>query len=298
MKSFLLLFALLGFLAVNAQIPNPGFESWTSIGSYEVPDSWGNLNNSTAATGVFTVTKGTSAPASGAAFIKIATRDIGGNTIVPGTIVNGQLDPVTFKPLSGLPCTSRPEKLMGKWQYMGYGTDAATIAAWLTRWNNATQQRDTIASLSGSPSGMLHSWGDFSYVFQYRSSSNPDTAVVLISSSGKVPVKNSFIWIDDLAFEGTVTSVNEKEPAVNVSVYPNPANQFVKIGLNAHRDGLARIVLTDNLGNMVMERSEEYSEGNNQFTLDLSSSRIFSGIYFVKLYTAQGTLARKVIVRK
>jgi len=299
MKTIILLIALaISVLVVEAQIPNPGFENWTSAGSYETPDGWGNMNPSTAASGVFTVTKGTNNPASGAAYVKIATRDIGGGTIVPGVIVSGQMDPVTFRPASGIPYTSRPEKLKGKWQYMGYGTDAATIAAWLTRWNSASQQRDTIASLSGTPVGMLHSWGEFSYSFLYRSSLNPDTAVIYISSSGKVPVKNSFIWIDDLAFDGTVTAVNEKESAMNISVFPNPATQFVKIGFHSNGNGVARIVLNDNLGNVVMERTEDYSDGNNQFTLDLTPSRIYAGVYFLRLYTHQGTFARKLIVRK
>ncbi|MBK7211975.1 MAG: T9SS type A sorting domain-containing protein [Bacteroidales bacterium] len=299
MKTVLYLIALIVFpLVIQAQIANPGFENWTNFGTYDSPDSWGNLNATTASTGIFTVTKGTTAPASGAAYIKLMTREIGGNTITPGIIVTGQLDPVTHRPISGFAYTGRPEKLKGKWQYMGYGADVASISAWLTRWNPLTQQRDTIARLNGSPSGMLHSWGNFSFSFEYQSGNNPDTAVVMISSSSQTPVKNSFIWIDDVSFDGTVTGLENPVSVQSFNVFPNPATSYTKVNLVSQQQGLVRIVLSDNIGNQVLETEEGVSVGSNQITLDLSSGRIKSGIYFLQVYTSSQTYARKLIIRK
>ncbi len=42
-----------------AQIPNNGFENWTTVGAYSVPNSWGTLNNTTTLAGVYTATVGT-----------------------------------------------------------------------------------------------------------------------------------------------------------------------------------------------------------------------------------------------
>lgn len=299
MKTFPYLLALIVFpMVIQAQITNPGFENWTNFGTYDSPDSWGNLNASTASTGIFTVTKGTTVPASGAAYIKLMTKDIGGNTITPGIIVSGQLDPVTLRPISGFAYTGRPEKLKGKWQYMGYGSDVASISAWLTRWNTVTQQRDTVARLNGSPSGMLHSWGNFSFSFEYFSGNNPDTAVVMISSSSQNPVKNSFIWIDDVSFDGAVTGLEAAAPVQSFNVFPNPASNYTKVTLNGQQQGMVKIRLSDNIGNQVLESEEELTPGSNQFTLDLSSGRIKSGIYFIQVRTSSQTYSRKLIIRK
>ena len=109
MKTVLTFILLLGvMLSISAQIPNAGFENWTSGGNFDTPDSWGNLNPTTAAHSVYTVVKGTSGPASGAAYIKLMTKDVGG-VITPGIIVSGQLNESTLTPLSGIPFTGRPK---------------------------------------------------------------------------------------------------------------------------------------------------------------------------------------------
>lgn len=295
-----LLFSLLfsGIVsAAIAQIPNAGFENWTSMGPYDNPDRWGNLNQKTASSGVFTVAMGTSAPASGIAYAKLTTKSING-IVTPGIIVSGEIDTLTLRPLSGFPFNLKPEKLKGKWQFMGYGTDAATIAAWLTKWNATTQSRDTVASLTTTTTGMLHTWGSFSLPFVYRNSLTPDTAVIMISSSGKAPVKNSFIWVDDLVFEGDVTSVPDKEQTAGITVYPNPASTYLRINLFSSRDDVAKITLSDNIGNQVLDLSKEITYGSNQVMLDLDSGRIRSGMYFLRVKTTSGDSTRKVIIRK
>lgn len=299
MKTLLTIFFTIGtMLSIYAQIPNSGFENWTSGGNYETPDSWGNLNPSTAAHSVYTVTKGTSAPASGAAYVKLMTKDVGG-TITPGIIVSGKINETTLKPLSGIPFTGRPEKLKGKWQYMGYGTDVASFGGWLTKWNTSVNSRDTIAILSGNTSGMLHSWGDFSFPFVYRSAAIPDTVVLMISSSSATPVKNSFIWLDELAFDGTVTSLQEAQNLKpEMSLYPNPASQYVKISFMNSGADKATFILNDNIGNRVVEYIAELNPGSNTIQLDLSSAKIHSGMYFLQMQLPTGNIARKLVIRK
>jgi len=298
MKKLLFLLLLSVFVSgAYAQIPNAGFENWTSMGPYDTPDHWGNLNQATAASGVFTVAMGTTAPASGLAFVKLTTKSVNG-IVTPGIIVSGEIDTTTLRPVSGFAFSSKPEKLKGKWQFMGYGTDAATIAAWLTKWNAISQSRDTIATLTTTTTGMLHTWGSFSIPFEYRSSSVPDTAVILISSSGKAPVKNSFIWVDDLAFDGDAAAVGDKFLYTGLAIYPNPASTYIRINLFSSRDDLAKIILSDNIGNQVLDVSKEITYGSNQIMIDLDSGRIRSGLYFLRVKTTSGDITRKVIIRK
>ncbi len=297
-KSLLSLTLLILFsAALKAQIPNAGFESWTAMTGYNTPDQWGNLNLSTSAAAVFTVTKGTSGPAAGSAYVQLTTKGVG-SVIKPGIIVSGQLDTVTLKPLSGFAFTSRPEKLTGKWQHMGYGADAATISAWLTKWNSASHQRDTIASLNTTASGMLHTWGIFSIAFTYYSSASPDTAVIQISSSGNTPVKYSFVWIDELAFEGNVLAVDPCQPVSGVSLYPNPSSDFVYINYYSSTNEVVDIKFMDNIGNLVSNTEEVISAGHNQILLNLESHKIHPGIYIVQLISSQGTYSRKLVIKK
>ncbi|MBK7027866.1 MAG: T9SS type A sorting domain-containing protein [Bacteroidales bacterium] len=298
MKKIYLFFLTFGLaLSISAQLPNPGFENWTIVGSFETPDFWGNMNASTSGSGVYTITKGVSGPASGAAFVKLMTKDVAG-TITPGIIVSGMLDEATLKPKSGIPFTGRPEKLKGKWQFMGYGTDVATFSGWLTKWNTSVHQRDTIAILSGNTSGMLHSWGDFNFPFTYRSAAIPDSVVIMISSSSSNPVKNSFIWLDDLAFDGTVTSVEPVNTKIEVNVFPNPASQFVKVSFYSPKDDQVNFILNDNIGNRVAEYQFDVAQGSNTVMIDLSSARIHNGLYFLSMHASFAAQTRKLVIKK
>ncbi|NVO18363.1 MAG: T9SS type A sorting domain-containing protein [Bacteroidetes bacterium] len=281
---------------VNAQIPNASFENWTNFGTYDSPDRWGNMNPTTASAGVYTLLKGTSTPAAGLAYVKLTTKGVG-SAVVPGIIVSGQLDSLTYRPISGFPFNSRPQSLKGKWQHMGYGADAATVAAWLTKWNSSFQQRDTIASLSFTTTGMMHSWESFTLPFVYRNPNDPDTAVIMISSSGKVPVKNSFIWIDDLSFNGIVLGTETHEIPSGISIYPNPASSFLHINLYSSKDDHAIVSLIDNIGKRVIVQEMEIMTGTNQLTLDFDKD-LRSGIYFLQINSSAGLISRKVIVRK
>lgn len=121
MKSVITLIVVLIATLIDTKaqsIPNAGFEYWSNPNGYNVPDGWGNLNDKTSSTGVFTCLKG--APGNpGNAYLKLITKNIPGMGIVPGVAVSGKLDTISFAPVSGFPYTQRPTALTGKWQYMG-----------------------------------------------------------------------------------------------------------------------------------------------------------------------------------
>ncbi|MBK6962979.1 MAG: T9SS type A sorting domain-containing protein [Bacteroidales bacterium] len=291
--SFIAFFIFVSGL-IQAQIPNAGFEAWTSMGSYEIPDSWGNMNAVTSSSGVYTTLKG-SPGASGNHYIKLTTKDAGG-TITPGVIVSGQLSSTTWLPVSGFPFNERVESLTGKYQYMGYNNDVATIAAWLTKWNTTLHRRDTIASLWTTTKGMIHVWTAFSIPFAYQSTAIPDTAVVMISSSSHTPVKNSFIWIDDLGFDGAATSVNDINFPVDVRVYPSPAKDEVTVTFNSRTGYSAKLRLLNLAGVELTRSMVEIQAGLNSIDLDLSNLHPSPGVYLIQLETPEGTLNRKIII--
>jgi len=278
------------------QIPNWSFENWVNEGGYENPESWGTTNSITASNDIFTATKDSSGNP-GSYYLKLTSKS-DGSRVVNGIAESGTLDTEILLPVSGFPYAHRPKTFTGKWQHMGYGADAATISAWLTKWNSASHQRDTIASLNTTASGMLHTWGIFSIAFTYYSSASPDTAVIQISSSGNTPVKYSFVWIDELAFEGNVLAVDPGQPVSGVSLYPNPSSDFVYINYYSSTNEVVDIKFMDNIGNLVSNTEEVISAGHNQILLNLESHKIHPGIYIVQLISSQGTYSRKLVIKK
>lgn len=294
-NTLLLIFILTGII-LQAQIPNAGFESWTSMGTYETPDHWGNMNSTTAPSAVFTTVKGTPG-ASGNYFIKLTTKDAGG-IITPGIIVSGQLNTSTWQPASGFAYTQRAEKLKGKYQFMGYNNDVATIAAWLTKWNTSLNKRDTIATLFKNTSGMIHVWTDFSIPFLYRSTMTPDTAVIMISSSSTSPKKNSFIWLDDLFLDGLVTSVKADVLLEEVNVFPSPASSEVNLSFNSDKNYATELLVLDNVGKIISKTEVDVRIGYNLLKTDLVRLHPAPGMYFLSLKTPSGTLTRKFIIAR
>ena len=85
-------------------------------------------------------------------------------------------------------------------------------------------------------------------------------------------------------------SVEEVEPALSISVAPNPANSYFKVKTNDVSG--AKVQVLDVLGNVVLKDTKIGSSK----TIDTSNFR--SGVYFVKVTAEnQRPINRKVIVR-
>lgn len=214
-----------------AQITNPGFETWVASGNYNSPAGWGNLNALTSSKNVYTCVKGT--PGSpGTAYLKLTSKTVSGMGVVPGVAVSGEIDPVTKKAKSGFAMAQRPTSLTGKWQHMAYGSDNGFISVYLTRWNSTTASRDTIGSAKQNLGAMVMSWANFSIPITYNSISTPDSCIITLSASGAIPVNSSYLYVDNLAFVGTVSDT--------IARLPIPGTlSGAAITLNLHQDSVA-----------------------------------------------------------
>jgi len=144
MKKITLLFTFsVLLLSLGAQIPNAGFEDWTSMGSYNNPNDWGTLNDVTMIMSTFTCAKG-SPGNPGSSYIKLTSKTVTGMGIVPGIALTGNVDIATLSLTGGFPYTSRPVSLAGNWQYMAFGSDQGFIAVYLSKWNTASHSRDSV----------------------------------------------------------------------------------------------------------------------------------------------------------
>lgn len=277
----------------NAQIPNSGFENWTTVGSYVNPDGWGTMNNTTAIASVYTATKGT--PGSpGAAYLKLTSKTVS-TTVVNGIAVSGVLDSITMMPKSGFAFNTRPANFTGKWQHMIYGSSQGSIQVTLTRWDTGLNQRITVATANQTLSGMAMSWANFTIPFTYLDGNNPDTCIIVLKASGSAPTNNDYLWVDNLAFSGTVTGIEKYDSFLsNMIIYPNPSTESVTLNLNLKSPQQITIEITDLTGKLIRSRNVGTLQGETIQTINVSG--IAKGTYLVRVVGEQATEIRKIIL--
>jgi hypothetical protein len=306
MKKICTLFAASLFtLSAFAQIPNAGFETWTTAGtgSYDNPTGWGNANPTIDgfASTAYTCIKGTTGAPAGSAFIKLEAKAV--LTIVaPGIAVSGNVtvvpSPFSVAVDGGFPYTSRPASLTGKWEHMGQGADHGRVAVFLTKWNISLNKRDTVAKIDSTLTGMVMTWASFTMPLKYMSGLTPDTGLVVLSTSADpaAAVVGSFLNADDLAFTGTVPSgvISVATPGSSSSVFPNPASGTATVYYHSIGRKQITINLTDVTGKIVKTTEQKAISGENNFTLDLKG--VAQGIYLVQIVDDAGVAVKKLMV--
>jgi hypothetical protein len=282
---------LLFIISSKAQINNSGFENWTNMGSYEVPDQWGTLNHATSHLNVYTVTKWN--PGSpGAYFMKITSKAYG-MSILSGIAVYGALDSTTLQPLTGYPYTQRPVSFTGQWQHMIWGSDQGSVCATLTKWNISENKRDTIAIAYEELFDMAMQWEAFSIDFNYTSTDLPDSCMIVLKASGATPTLNDYLWVDDLAFSGFV---GMDDPALSnqLNVYPVPSCDDVTIDIRSDKPQNITLEIVDMAGRIIISQKKKLHPGDHQLKIDVSS--FANGTYFLRSVMEDQTFFRKIIV--
>jgi hypothetical protein len=274
----------------RAQINNNGFENWTDMGNYEIPDQWGTINPATSHLNIYTVTKWY--PGSpGNWFMKITSKNYGMN-VLNGIAVYGEIDPSNLQPISGYPYTLRPGRFTGQWQHMIWGESQGSVCATLTKWNSANNKRDTIAIAYEELFDMAMQWEAFSVDFDYLSSSDPDSCMIVLKSSGDEPEVNDYLWVDDLAFEDFV-GTNEHPKNNHIKVYPLPSSDLINIELSNENSTIKRIEILDVSGKILNTYELNYISTKEKLSLNINA--LDNGIYFLKMSGDDFVYSRKII---
>jgi hypothetical protein len=277
-----------------AQIPNPGFETWVNMGTYENPAQWGTMNNTTKLAAVYTATKGTPGNP-GTSYLKLTSKTTPAG-VANGIAVSGKLDSMTMLPKSGFAFSMQPANFTGAWQHMIYGTSQGSVSVTLTKWNSTTKVREVIATANQTLSGMAMSWANFSIPFSYVSTIVPDSCIIFLKASGATPTNNDYLWVDNLAFSGSVTGVEHLAGFVNgVNVYPNPSIENISIDFNLDKTENVKIQLIDMRGNFVKE--DDMGTVNGSATHSMSITGVAKGEYFINVIAGEGSEVKKIIIQ-
>lgn len=208
-------------------IPNGDFESWPP-GNNNNPEFWDSPNSLTGGFPIFlfTVEKTTDSHTGNYA-ASLTTSTFFGETI-PGLLSLGTLNIDLINPedteFIGVPFSDRPAQLGGYYKYSSPGDDFGGIGILLSRYNEVTAQRDSIAF------GLTVLFEEaeytaFSFPLQYFSYQEPDSLnIVILSSASPFIVSGSNLIIDDLFFDYEGTPV--VDIGGDVSICPGESHTF------------------------------------------------------------------------
>jgi hypothetical protein len=230
MKRILLIVALaIIAFGLNAQlIPNADFENWTE----NIPDQWDTSNENIMGFVQFTnVTPETGDVANGTTAAKVTNTTesivMVGNVTLPGILTLGDfildVEAQTGTIEGGIPFPHSPTSLKGWFKSAPVGGDSPMIGVGLSKWNETTEQRDTIGYGQMYFDQTVNTWTEFTIEIEWTSTEVPDTMNIIIASTdllegGGVFVDGSTIWVDNLSFEYetvedlAITAVGEFNP--------------------------------------------------------------------------------------
>jgi hypothetical protein len=276
------LISLLSTTAALAQIPNAGFEQWTSFGTYQDPTGWTSLNILTSSLGASPSCEQYTPASAGSYAVKVTTRTLMGLGVLPGLLLSGSPD----AEVDGFPYTSRPQALNGKWRTNLATGDEALVTVTLSRWDPIAGERVTVGVGVVTASTDVSAWTPFSAVIEYADPQDPDTASIAILSSSGAGVDGSWVAVDELAFGGSV-GVDEAYTG-SFQLYPVPVEDQLTL---ATERVVRSIELWSADGRLVLAERP----GTDRVTMDLSA--FSAGAYTLVARMDDATVLRRTVVK-
>ena len=279
----LMVAAFVPFLAAEAQILNPGFETWVSGN----PDKW--LTNNVP--GFYT-------PISQSTDVHAGSSSMKGSVVAYST---STVAPLAYSGTSGAGFTApaRYGSITGYLKFTQVSGDSFVVLVMMLK--GATMVG--IGSYGRGPT--VSSFTPFTVPIQYLSGVTPDTAwieMTIVAGSGQSETHiGSAFTIDDVAY-GAVTSVDNEVAGSPGSFelrqnYPNPFNPSTSIDYSVPQKGHATLKVYDLLGNEVATLvNGELERGSYSAVWNAANSS--SGVYFYRLTSGSYSATRKLILMR
>jgi hypothetical protein len=280
MKRSLLLLGTVALLFCGAhtafaQIPNPGFENWTAAS----PDGWYTTN--IAALGWVPVTQSTNKHS--------GTYALRGDviTLVTGGTYSPLISPGTASSVGGFAWTQRSATLTGYYQFFpaaGSGDHFFVLVALAKGGASGTG----VAIGSADLTSAVSSYTQFSATLNWLSSAVPDWCTVSISITGpgsNSPHAGSYFLLDDLAFSGTASAVENGTVPQTFALeqnYPNPFNPSTNIRFSVAQTGHVSLKVYNVLGVEVASLVNEQKDAGT-FNMNWNAAGLPSGMYLYRL---------------
>ncbi|MBL7137932.1 MAG: T9SS type A sorting domain-containing protein [Bacteroidales bacterium] len=287
----------------QSSLPNGNFESWTyfpAFGYYEPDGGFFKTLNSldTVPTPSGVSAYPTDSAHAGNKAVRLITREIviaPVHILIPGVIGTLKVNMLTEDATLGTPYTwaTKAERFQG--YYMAFPLNGDSIAAilLLSKWNNSTHQRDTIAYTRLVFHGTVDTYTEFDAPITYwNNTTMPDSITILLLSCagynavnmmGSVGQIGSQAYFDDV----TLTNIAGIEmllmPDVDVLLAPNPASDRMTVTVSeVIKNGLFEVYNTQG------KKIRQYPVNSISETLDVSS--LTNGMYYYNVTDGTRTL--------
>ena len=273
-------------IVVSAQqIPNSGFEAWSSGN----PTGWGSVDEMLSSTGLVsgtTLESQVSPGNSGSSACELKTQTVNllliGSIDAPGIVNTGSLvlDLASGAPTFGrIPYSAMPSAYSFYYKYAPVNGDTAATICYFTKWNSATNSRDTVGGGGTFINGTTSAFTMMTIPITWAGTTAPDSVqLFFISSAGAAPQVNTSLIIDDINMIVPI-GMNENDAAI-FNVFPNPAIDVLNIvGTN---NKAAKVEVYDITGKLV---STDSFIGNKA---KINTENFPGGLYIYKVYDAQG----------
>lgn len=279
MKLSLIALCLFGSQCLLAQIPNSDFEDSDSLGirGWDVAEGSAKVSGST--TFVAKLGDTTVKAVSKSRFLVLSNADE----------TSGEIS-TTF------PHTERSATLSGYFIFIHSDfRQRFSVEVVMTKWNGSST--DTIMhQLTGATTddvdgNAFYDWVKLTVDLEasnYRMNGNPDScSVVIRSDDGTKTVKNTMLLVDKLAFGSSVIASRIETGLPIVSVYPNPARDFITMsGLSGQPVDVEIIALS---GQTILKRNGLMGEQQ----IDISSLQ--PGHYQIRISSQKSSVNKAFI---
>lgn len=108
-----------------------------------------------------------------------------------------------------------------------------------------------------------------------------------------LPVGEATLYLDNIYFSKPATENITKASFTTLNVYPNPANNVLNLNLDANGATINNVEIVNIQGQKMI--TVEYGLSRVNESLNISS--LSSGVYFVNINTANGTVTSRVVVK-
>ena len=279
------LIALIAFICgiamtINAQIPNSGFENWTSGD----PDNWATSNAFPA--GLINITQ-TSDSHSGSYAVRGEVINFFGTPMGP-VIQSGP-------GATGFAISEQYHSFELWYKFTSVGSDKFSVNVGLEKAGNPIAQG--AVALPATISTYTH----ITVPLNYITTDVPDLAIIQLSITGPVTGSDvhvgSVMLIDDLSFSLSTGIENNAFSDLPGNCYPDPSTDFINIPFNENISGEVILNVFDPYGKEVKKiagQLQQYGKNVFQFSVeDLSP-----GIYFYSINGQNRHYHGKFMVRR
>lgn len=284
---------VVSFFKANAQGINGGFEQWDSVDNgmftNHVPTGWFEFMNSICESESlpWSVTQSTDAH-SGSYAIQLKNIATSLNqTAMLMTNSSSQDGGMNNK----IPVTSRYTRLEGYYKYSTLQPDTFSIMVLMTK------GEDFIAVAEFKRAANTSNYTKFSIPIVYTSPASiiPDSAVIMITAGSNENFREgSTLLLDDITF-ALNTGLNDNKDAfkAEVSVYPNPASDYVNIAVKEATHGKVKVELVNIIGQTL--KVEETTPVNQQVNMQLNLCDAPKGVLFIKVSDESGSKGYRIL---